>query len=207
MQYKKVDVLISDKLTNEELKTKVLNELNNTANQTDPRVSYIANIHDLYHQRFLVCVDTETKQTMGLPDEIIDLQSISRIVSKDINNPSDSLTFSSKLINDNFLKISSIDNTKPLAQGLYSSEFIENNFVRTANNTAGVDLVEVALVFAQDANNADTWIADLPAKHTPIHIINNSGFKINADIQFVNGNYKIILDGNGTFKALCLKTN
>lgn len=74
MQFKKVDVLISENLTREQLKTKVLTELNKISKATNPRISYIANIHDIFNGKYWICMDSETKEAMGAADELIDLQ-------------------------------------------------------------------------------------------------------------------------------------
>lgn len=75
MQFKKVDVLISENLTKEQLKEKVLTELNKISRASNPRISYIANIHDIFNGKYWICMDSETKETMGAADELIDLQS------------------------------------------------------------------------------------------------------------------------------------
>lgn len=74
MQFKKVDVLISENLTKEQLKEKVLTELNKISRASNPRISYIANIHDIFNGKYWICMDSETKEAMGAADELIDLQ-------------------------------------------------------------------------------------------------------------------------------------
>lgn len=88
MQFKKVDVLISENLTKEQLKEKVLTELNKISRASNPRISYIANIHDIFNGKYWICMDSETKETMGAADELIDLQS--NLINKhtaNFNNP------------------------------------------------------------------------------------------------------------------------
>ncbi|EKN8003772.1 hypothetical protein PYY25_001805 [Campylobacter coli] len=88
MQFKKVDVLISENLTREQLKEKVLTELNKISRASNPRISYIANIHDIFNGKYWICMDSETKETMGVADELIDLQS--NLINKhtaNFNNP------------------------------------------------------------------------------------------------------------------------
>lgn len=88
MQFKKVDVLISENLTREQLKTKVLTELNKISKATNPRISYIANIHDIANGKYWICMDSETKETMGAADELIDLQSnLINVHTADFSNP------------------------------------------------------------------------------------------------------------------------
>lgn len=88
MQFKKVDVLISENLTREQLKEKVLTELNKISRASNPRISYIANIHDIFNGKYWICMDSETKETMGVADELIDLQT--NLINKhttNFNNP------------------------------------------------------------------------------------------------------------------------
>lgn len=88
MQFKKVDVLISENLTREQLKEKVLTELNKISRASNPRISYIANIHDIFNGKYWICMDSETKETMGAADELIDLQP--NLINKhttNFNNP------------------------------------------------------------------------------------------------------------------------
>ena len=65
MKFKKVDILISENLTKEQLKVKVLQELNKVA-QNDGydalSIHYIANIHDIRNGKYWICMDTETKK-------------------------------------------------------------------------------------------------------------------------------------------------
>lgn len=88
MQFKKVDVLISENLTKEQLKEKVLTELNKISRASNPSISYIANIHDIFNGKYWICMDSETKETMGAADELIDLQSnLINAHTADFNNP------------------------------------------------------------------------------------------------------------------------
>lgn len=88
MQFKKVDVLISENLTKEQLKEKVLTELNKISGASNPSISYIANIHDIFNGKYWICMDSETKETMGAADELIDLQSnLINAHTADFNNP------------------------------------------------------------------------------------------------------------------------
>lgn len=88
MQFKKVDVLISENLTKEQLKEKVLTELNKISRASNPRISYIANIHDIFNGKYWICMDSETKETMGAADELIDLQTnLINAHTADFNNP------------------------------------------------------------------------------------------------------------------------
>lgn len=88
MQFKKVDVLISENLTKEQLKEKVLTELNKISRASNPSISYIANIHDIFNGKYWICMDSETKETMGAADELIDLQSnLINAHTANFNNP------------------------------------------------------------------------------------------------------------------------
>lgn len=88
MQFKKVDVLISENLTREQLKTKVLTELNKISRASNPRISYIANIHDIFNGKYWICMDSETKEAMGAADELIDLQpNLINAHTTNFNNP------------------------------------------------------------------------------------------------------------------------
>lgn len=88
MQFKKVDVLISENLTRGQLKEKVLTELNKISRASNPRISYIANIHDIFNGKYWICMDSETKETMGAADELIDLQTnLINTHTADFNNP------------------------------------------------------------------------------------------------------------------------
>lgn len=88
MQFKKVDVLISENLTKEQLKEKVLTELNKISRASNPRISYIANIHDIFNGKYWICMDSETKEAMGAADELIDLQpNLINVHTADFNNP------------------------------------------------------------------------------------------------------------------------
>lgn len=88
MQFKKVDVLISENLTREQLKQKVLTELNKISKATNPRISYIANIHDIFNGKYWICMDSETKTLMNAKDELIDLQTnLINVHTANFNNP------------------------------------------------------------------------------------------------------------------------
>lgn len=104
MQFKKVDVLISENLTKEQLKEKVLTELNKISKGPNPSISYIANIHDIVNGKYWICMDSETKETMGAVDELIDLQAIFRHTTENPDEASRDLLYSSKYIEDNFLR-------------------------------------------------------------------------------------------------------
>ncbi|MGI7118731.1 hypothetical protein ACNGEM_09080 [Campylobacter coli] len=104
MQFKKVDVLITENLTKEQLKEKVLTELNKISKQTNPRISYIANIHDIVNGKYWICMDSETKENMEAEDELIDLQAIFRHTTENPEEASKDLLYSSKYIEDNFLR-------------------------------------------------------------------------------------------------------
>lgn len=104
MQFKKVDVLISENLTKKQLKEKVLTELNKISRASNPRISYIANIHDIFNGKYWICMDSETKETMGAADELIDLQAIFRHTTENPDEASRDLLYSSKYIEDNFLR-------------------------------------------------------------------------------------------------------
>lgn len=104
MQFKKVDVLISENLTKEQLKEKVLTELNKISKASNPSISYIANIHDIVNGKYWICMDSETKETMGAADELIDLQAIFRHTTENPDEASRDLLYSSKYIEDNFLR-------------------------------------------------------------------------------------------------------
>ncbi|EPY8037432.1 hypothetical protein ACXG0S_002014 [Campylobacter coli] len=104
MQFKKVDVLISENLTKEQLKEKVLTELNKISKVSNPSISYIANIHDIVNGKYWICMDSETKETMGAADELIDLQAIFRHTTENPDEASRDLLYSSKYIEDNFLR-------------------------------------------------------------------------------------------------------
>lgn len=104
MKFKKVDILISENLTREELKNKILTELNKIANQTNPRIHYVANIHDLINGKYWICMDSETKLELNAPDELIDLQAIFRHTVNEPSQASDDKLYSSKYIEDNFLR-------------------------------------------------------------------------------------------------------
>ncbi|EMV9618950.1 hypothetical protein AADV15_000343 [Campylobacter coli] len=104
MQFKKVDVLISENLTREQLKEKVLTELNKISRVSNPSISYIANIHDIVNGKYWICMDSETKETMGAADELIDLQAIFRHTTENPDEASRDLLYSSKYIEDNFLR-------------------------------------------------------------------------------------------------------
>lgn len=104
MQFKKVDVLISENLTKTQLKEKVLTELNKISKGSNPSISYIANIHDIVNGKYWICMDSETKETMGAADELIDLQAIFRHTTENPNEASRDLLYSSKYIEDNFLR-------------------------------------------------------------------------------------------------------
>lgn len=104
MQFKKVDVLISENLTKEQLKEKVLTELNKISKESNPSISYIANIHDIVNGKYWICMDSETKETMGAEDELIDLQAIFRHTTENPEEASKDLLYSSKYIEDNFLR-------------------------------------------------------------------------------------------------------
>ncbi|EPP4233332.1 hypothetical protein ACUPZ6_001818 [Campylobacter coli] len=104
MQFKKVDVLISENLTKEQLKEKVLTELNKISKVSNPSISYIANIHDIVNGKYWICMDSETKETMGAEDELIDLQAIFRHTTENPDEASRDLLYSSKYIEDNFLR-------------------------------------------------------------------------------------------------------
>ncbi|EPY7848150.1 hypothetical protein ACXGXY_001896 [Campylobacter coli] len=104
MQFKKVDVLISENLTKEQLKEKVLTELNKINKVSNPSISYIANIHDIVNGKYWICMDSETKETMGAADELIDLQAIFRHTTENPDEASRDLLYSSKYIEDNFLR-------------------------------------------------------------------------------------------------------
>ncbi|CBJ94335.1 hypothetical phage protein [Campylobacter phage CPt10] len=104
MQFKKVDVLISENLTKEQLKEKVLTELNKISKESNPSISYIANIHDIVNGKYWICMDSETKETMGASDELIDLQAIFRHTTENPDEASRDLLYSSKYIEDNFLR-------------------------------------------------------------------------------------------------------
>ncbi|HHI9584980.1 TPA: hypothetical protein ACQCWR_001899 [Campylobacter jejuni] len=104
MQFKKVDVLISENLTKEQLKEKVLTELNKISKESNPSISYIANIHDIVNGKYWICMDSETKETMGASDELIDLQAIFRHTTENPEEASKDLLYSSKYIEDNFLR-------------------------------------------------------------------------------------------------------
>ncbi|MGI7717399.1 hypothetical protein ACNGMK_09160 [Campylobacter coli] len=104
MQFKKVDVLISENLTKAQLKEKVLTELNKISKESNPSISYIANIHDIVNGKYWICMDSETKETMGATDELIDLQAIFRHTTENSDEASRDLLYSSKYIEDNFLR-------------------------------------------------------------------------------------------------------
>lgn len=104
MQFKKVDVLISENLTKTQLKEKVLTELNKISKGSNPSISYIANIHDIVNGKYWICMDSETKETMGAADELIDLQAIFRHTTENPDEASRDLLYSSKYIEDNFLR-------------------------------------------------------------------------------------------------------
>lgn len=104
MQFKKVDVLISENLTKAQLKEKVLTELNKISKESNPSISYIANIHDIVNGKYWICMDSETKETMGATDELIDLQAIFRHTTENPDEASRDLLYSSKYIEDNFLR-------------------------------------------------------------------------------------------------------
>lgn len=104
MQFKKVDVLISENLTKEQLKEKVLTELNKISKESNPSISYIANIHDIVNGKYWICMDSETKETMEASDELIDLQAIFRHTTENPEEASKDLLYSSKYIEDNFLR-------------------------------------------------------------------------------------------------------
>ncbi|WP_193551028.1 hypothetical protein [Campylobacter jejuni] len=104
MQFKKVDVLISENLTKEQLKEKVLTELNKISKESNPSISYIANIHDIVNGKYWICMDSETKETMEAADELIDLQAIFRHTTENPEEASKDLLYSSKYIEDNFLR-------------------------------------------------------------------------------------------------------
>lgn len=108
MKFKKVDILISENLTKEQLKVKVLQELNKVA-QNDGydalSIHYIANIHDIRNGKYWICMDTETKNFVGADDELIDLQSIFKHTIKDPNLASEDLLYSSKYIEENFTRL------------------------------------------------------------------------------------------------------
>ncbi|HEH4511669.1 TPA: hypothetical protein SG275_001627 [Campylobacter coli] len=104
MQFKKVDVLISENLTKEQLKEKVLTELNKISKESNPSISYIANIHDIVNGKYWICMDSETKETMEAPDELIDLQAIFRHTTENPEEASKDLLYSSEYIEDNFLR-------------------------------------------------------------------------------------------------------
>lgn len=104
MQFKKVDVLISENLTRDQLKTKVLTELNKISRASNPRISYIANIHDIVNGKYWICMDSETKTLMNAKDELIDLQAIFRHTTENPETVSKDLLYSSKYIEDNFLR-------------------------------------------------------------------------------------------------------
>ncbi|HEF9977731.1 TPA: hypothetical protein SB263_001866 [Campylobacter coli] len=104
MQFKKVDVLISENLTKMQLKEKVLTELNKISKGSNPSISYIANIHDIVNGKYWICMDSETKETMGAADELIDLQAIFRHTTENPDEASRDLLYSSKYIEDNFLR-------------------------------------------------------------------------------------------------------
>lgn len=104
MQFKKVDVLISENLTKGQLKEKVLTELNKINKGSNTSISYIANIHDIVNGKYWICMDSETKETMGAADELIDLQAIFRHTTENPDEASRDLLYSSKYIEDNFLR-------------------------------------------------------------------------------------------------------
>lgn len=106
MQFKKVDVLITEDLTKEELKNKILAELNKVASKTNFSICYIANIHDVVKGKYWICVDSETKETLNMQDELIDLQAIFKHIADNPDLVSRDLLYSSEYIENNFNRIS-----------------------------------------------------------------------------------------------------
>ena len=65
MQFKKVDVLITEDLTKEELKNKILAELNKVASKTNFSICYIANIHDVVKGKLTANTDRVLTELKG----------------------------------------------------------------------------------------------------------------------------------------------
>lgn len=107
MKFKKIDVLISENLTREQLKDKILPQLNlliTEQDKTGSSIYYIANIHDVNKGKYWICVDTETKETLGLPDELIDLQSIQNYTTENPDEAAKDILYSSEYIEEFFLR-------------------------------------------------------------------------------------------------------
>lgn len=115
MYFKKVDVLLTEAYTKEQVKSFVLTELNKIQSKSqsfENPVCYIALVSDLHNKKNWVCVDSKTKNSFGLQDELICLQDIISHTTKDLENATEEQVLSAKFIRDNFIKLNQFNDFK-----------------------------------------------------------------------------------------------
>jgi len=167
MRFKKIDILISENLTQAQIIAKIRYDFERANTITSEDIRMVGNIVDWYSKKHYIYIDDNTKQECGLSENLIEITNIRKC--ENLADADDESYYTSLFINNHFVTIEDFNKLSDRFKGITDAQtlvqWVHNNrkYIEDLQNRVTTNEKDIAQLQTDVSKNQDD-IKDLQSE-------------------------------------------